>query len=60
MKFFRIPVSIIIFLLFFGVSVLEAFRTRNWMKVVFWIAIAVMFLIADSSRDKEKEQSVSH
>ena len=60
MKLFRIPVSIIIFILFFGVSVLEAFRTRNWMKVVFWIAIAVMFLIADRSRDKEKQQNASH
>jgi hypothetical protein len=60
MKFFRIRVSIIIFILFFGVSALEAFRTRNWIKVVFWIAIAVMFLLADSPRDEQKQQSDSH
>jgi hypothetical protein len=46
-RLLRIPASITVFLLFFAVSLLEAFRTRNWINVVFWIAIAVMFLIAD-------------
>jgi uncharacterized membrane protein len=56
MNLFRIPVSIVIFLLFFGISVLEAFRTHHWMNVVFWIAIAVMFVAADSSRDENQQE----
>lgn len=43
----RIPASITVFLIFFGISLLEAFRTQHWINVTFWIAIAVMFLIAD-------------
>ena len=50
--FSKIPASIILFLLFFGISLLEAFRTHNWINVVFWIAIAVMFLAADGFKFK--------
>jgi hypothetical protein len=39
-----------IFLLFFGVAVLEAFQTRNWIKAAFWLAIGIVFLIADNLR----------
>ena len=62
MKLLKIRTSFTIFLLFFGISMLEAFRTRNWLKVAFWIAIAIMFLIADNLRsdqniqEKESEQ----
>ena len=37
-----------VFLLFFGVATLEAFQSRNWLKVVFWLAIGVVFLAADN------------
>jgi phosphatidylserine synthase len=43
----KLPASFTVFLLFFGMSLLEAFRTRNWINAAFWIAIAAMFLIAD-------------
>jgi phosphatidylserine synthase len=46
-QLFKIPASFTVFLLFFGVSLLEAFRTHNWINAIFWIAIAVMFLVAD-------------
>ncbi len=36
-----------IFLLFFGVAVIEAIQTQNWLKVVFWVAISFVFLLAD-------------
>jgi hypothetical protein len=47
-KLLRIRTSIIVFLLFCGVATLEGLRTHNWINVVFWIAIAIMFLIADN------------
>ena len=36
-----------VFLLFFGVAALEAFQTRNWLKAAFWLAIGIVFLLAD-------------
>ncbi|MGZ8843838.1 MAG: hypothetical protein ACXW18_09260 [Pyrinomonadaceae bacterium] len=39
-----------VFLLFFGVAVLESFQTRNWIKAGFWLAIGFVFLLADSLR----------
>lgn len=39
-----------IFLLFFGVAVLESFQTRNWIKAGFWLAIGFVFLLADNLR----------
>jgi cell division protein FtsW (lipid II flippase) len=47
-KLLRIRASIVIFLIFCGVATLEGFRTRNWINVVFWTAIAIMFLVADN------------
>jgi hypothetical protein len=36
-----------VFILFFGMGVVEAVQTRNWIKVIFWIAIGFVFLFAD-------------
>ncbi|HEY60886.1 MAG TPA: hypothetical protein G4N92_09450 [Anaerolineae bacterium] len=36
-----------IFILFFGVAVTESIQTQNWLKVIFWIAIGLVFLFAD-------------
>jgi hypothetical protein len=56
MKLLKLPASLTIFLIFFGISLLEAFRTRNWINVAFWIGIGVMFLIADGVKPGKKEQ----
>jgi hypothetical protein len=36
-----------IFLLFFGVAVIQAIQTRNGLLVLMWIAIGLVFLWAD-------------
>ncbi len=54
MKILRLPASFTVFLIFFGISLLEAFRTRNWINVAFWIGIAIMFLIADGMKPGKK------
>jgi hypothetical protein len=41
-----------IFLIFFGVSLLEAFQTKNWLRVFFWLAIGFLFLVLDNRRRK--------
>jgi len=42
--------NITIFLLFFGLSLLEAVQTRDWLKAVLWLAIGLVFLRADGLR----------
>ena len=37
-----------VFLLFFGVGLLEAFQTANWTKAAFWVVIGIVFLMADN------------
>ena len=39
--------NITIFLLFFGISLLEAVRSRDYWSAAFWIAIGLVFLGAN-------------
>jgi len=48
MKKIKLGTNFAVFLLFFGVAALEAFQTRNWIKAIFWLAIGVVFLLADN------------
>jgi len=50
MKRIRLSTNFTVFLLFFGVAMLEAFQTRNWLKAAFWVAIGIVFLVADNVR----------
>ena len=43
-----------VFLLFFGVAAIEAIQTKNWLKVVFWCAIGLVFLLSDLIKKKDK------
>lgn len=52
MKKIRLGTNFTVFLLFFGVAVLEAFQTRNWIKSLFWLAIGIVFLAADNPGKK--------
>jgi hypothetical protein len=46
----KLGTNFTVFLLFFGVATLEAFQTRNWIKAAFWLAIGIVFLLADNFR----------
>jgi len=48
MKKIRLSTNFTVFVLFFGVALLEAFQTRNWLKAIFWVAISIVFLAADN------------
>lgn len=36
-----------IFILFFGVALIEALRGSQWSQVAFWVAIAVLFFLIE-------------
>jgi hypothetical protein len=50
MKRLKLGTNFVVFALFFGVATLEAFQTRNWLKAFFWLAIGIVFLVADNIR----------
>jgi len=50
MKQLKFGTNFTVFLLFFGVATLEAFQTHNWVKAAFWLAIGIVFLIADNAK----------
>ena len=36
-----------IFLLFFGIALLDAIRGGHWARVAFWLAVGALFYLAD-------------
>jgi hypothetical protein len=45
--------NITIFLLFFGLTLLEAIQTRDWLRAIFWLLIGLAFLSADGLRREQ-------
>lgn len=48
MRKIRFGTNFAVFVLFFGVALLEAFQTGNWIKALFWAGIGLAFLMADN------------
>ncbi|HEY6954431.1 MAG TPA: hypothetical protein VI385_04260 [Flavisolibacter sp.] len=48
MKRFRFGQGFTVFLLFFGIALLEALHTFDWLRIVFWLAIGLVFVVADN------------
>jgi hypothetical protein len=46
----KLGTNFAIFILFFGVAVVQAVQTQNWLMVVFWVAIGLVFLWADPKK----------
>ena len=54
MKNIRFGSGFAVFVLFFGVALIDALQSGSWLKSAFWIAIGIVFLLADSTRKHEK------
>lgn len=44
----RFGPNVAIFILFFGVAMLEAFRSQDWLQAGIFLALGIVFLRADS------------
>jgi hypothetical protein len=44
----KFSTNVAVFLLFFGVALIEALQAGNWIKAVLWLAIGLVFLVADN------------
>ena len=51
----KLSTNFAVFGLFFGVATLEAFATRHWLKAGFWLAIGIVFLVADNLKSKNMD-----
>lgn len=39
--------NLTIFIVFFGISVLDAIGGGHWLRILFWVVMAAFFLLAD-------------
>jgi hypothetical protein len=60
MSVIKLSTNFAVFLLFFGVAVLESFQTQNWIKAAFWLAIGTVFLVADNLKYLLERPAASH
>jgi hypothetical protein len=42
--------NVTVFLLFFGIALIDATQAGHWLSVLFWLAIGSFFLTADRMR----------
>jgi hypothetical protein len=57
MKGLKTNAGIVVFLIFFGTAALEAFRTRNWLNVAYWIGVSLVFAMVNSfTRDPKSTE----
>jgi len=52
MRNLRLGANVAVFLLFFGVALLDALRSADWLRAAFWIAIGLVFLRGDMLRQQ--------
>jgi len=36
-----------VFIVFFGIALIEAFKNHNWIEAILFVALGIMFLLAD-------------
>jgi len=48
MKRIRLGQGFVVFILFFGIALLDAIHEFDWLKIVFWLATGLVFIIADN------------
>jgi len=53
MRRIKIGAGFTVFIIFFGIAVIEAFQKRNWLWAGFWIITGLVFLLADNMKKAE-------
>lgn len=50
----RSGINFTIFFMFLGVGLFEAIDLQNWLRVCFWIGLALIFLFSDGFQKSSK------
>ena len=54
MRKLHVGENIAVFILFFGLALMEAMQHGRWLLVVLWLALAAVFLRADNLRPHQR------
>ena len=54
MKAIRFGAGFTVFVLFFGIALLEAFQNGQWVRAFLWLLVGAVFLIADNFRKRSQ------
>ena len=49
--------NVTVFIIFFGLALLEAVTARNWTVVAFWVVIGLVFVYADHVAFRRKHRA---
>jgi hypothetical protein len=49
-KKIKLGVGFTVFIIFFGIALVEAFQTQNWPRIIFWLVTGAVFILADNLR----------
>jgi len=49
--------NVTVFLLFFGVALLDAARSHDWLQTMLWLALGFVFLRADALKHRIVDRS---
>jgi hypothetical protein len=55
MKRIRVSHGFLVFILFFGIALLDALHNFDWLQLSFWLAIGLVFILADNLKKTEKK-----
>lgn len=55
MRKIRLGDGFIVFILFFGIATLDAIHSFDWLRIVFWLATGLVFIIADNVKKVERK-----
>lgn len=45
---FQLGIGFVLFLLFFGMALLEVFQSHDWVRATFWVAMGIVFIVLDN------------
>jgi hypothetical protein len=48
----KIGKNVTVFILFFGIALVEAFQSKNWLLSTLFLLLGIIFLLADNSKKK--------
>lgn len=52
MRNIKLGMGFTVFVIFFGIAMLEAFRDKNWWGAGFWVLMGGAFILADNLKRK--------
>lgn len=54
MKRIQLGQGFMVFLIFFGIAVVDAVRSFDWLRIAFWLGIGAVFILADNLKKQEE------